>query len=193
MQRQRHPRLSGGQRRQIRTPFPNNAIPQSVLYLDPVAQAVQKLIPLPTGPNANAGALGNNFQNPFHANRTSTLPSFKLDHNLTRNAHLSFFYSFDKTNAQYTPGNGAYEGFPSTITAARGTFHNSDQERLNYDQTLSPTRVAARRHRFPAVRLQGLLADAGLQRPANPRLDRRHAEPAVPELRSGSFGESRRS
>src|SRR4029077_14602285 len=63
---------------QVRNPFPNNAIPQSVLYLDPVAQAIQKLIPLPTGPNARAGALGNNFQNPFHANRTSTLPSFKL-------------------------------------------------------------------------------------------------------------------
>jgi hypothetical protein len=126
---------------QVRNPFPGNKIPQSVLYLDPVAQAIQKLIPLPTGPNANAGALGNNFQNPFHANRTSTLPSFKIDHTLTKDAHLSFFYSRDGTNAQYTPGNGAYEGFPTPITAARGTFHNSDQERLNYDQTLSPTRV----------------------------------------------------
>ena len=126
---------------QVRTPFPGNKIPQSVLYLDPVAQAVQKLIPLPTGPNAAAGALGNNFQNPFHANRTSTLPSFKVDHQLTKDARLSFFWSYDQTNAQYTPGNGAFEGFPATITAARGTFHNSTQERLNYDQTLSPTRV----------------------------------------------------
>ncbi len=125
---------------QVRTPFPGNVIPLSVLR-DTVALAVQNLIPLPTGPNAAAGALGNNYQNPFHANRTSTLPSFKLDHQLNQNAHLSFYFAYDATSAQYTPGNGAYEGFPSTITEARGTFHNSTQQRLNYDQTLSPTRL----------------------------------------------------
>ncbi len=124
-----------------RTAFPGNKIPQTAQYVDPVFQKVQALIPLPTGPNAAAGALGNNFQKPFNAARTSTLPSFKLDHNLTRSSRLSFFYSYDETNAQYTPGNGAAEGFPATITAARGTFHNSTQERLNYDYNLSPTRL----------------------------------------------------
>jgi len=125
----------------FRDAFPGNKIPQTPRYLDPVMQAVQKLIPLPIGPNANAGALGNNFQNPFHADRTSTLPSFKMDHNLTQKSRLSFFWSYDETNAQFTPGNGAFEGFPATITAARGTFHNSTQTRLNYDNTLSPTRL----------------------------------------------------
>jgi len=130
-----------GSQVQVRSPFPGNKIPLSVAYLDSVAQKVQALLPMPTGPNAAAGALGNNFQNPFHANRTSTLPSFKLDHQLTQNARLSFYWVYDATSAQYTPGNGAFEGFPSTITEARGTFHNSTQERLNYDHTLSPTRL----------------------------------------------------
>ncbi len=124
-----------------RTQFPGNKIPQTAPYLDPVFLAVQKLIPLPVGPNANAGALGNNFQKPFNAARTSTLPSFKLDHNLTQKSRLSFFWSYDETNAQFTPGNGAYEGFPDTITAARGTFHNSTQTRLNYDYNLTPSRL----------------------------------------------------
>lgn len=125
----------------FRTAFPGNKIPQTALYLDPVMQAVQKLIPAPLGPNAAAGALGNNYQNPFNAARTSTLPSFKVDHNLTQSSRLSFYWAYDETNAQRTPGNGAYEGFPDTITAARGTFHNSTQTRLNYDNTLTPTRV----------------------------------------------------
>ena len=124
-----------------RSPFSGNRIPQAAPYLDSVFLAVQKLIPLPTGPNANAGALGNNFQSPFHANRTSTLPSLKVDHNLNARSHLSFFWSYDETDAQFTPGNGAFEGFPATITAARGTFHNSTQTRLNYDNNLTPTRV----------------------------------------------------
>jgi hypothetical protein len=124
-----------------RTPFPGNQIPQTARYLDPVMQAVQKLVPLPVGPNADRGSLGNNFQKPFHANRTSTLPSLKLDHNLTQSARVSFYYAYDETNAQRTPGNGAYEGFPDTITAARGTFHNSTQTRLNYDHNLTPTRL----------------------------------------------------
>jgi hypothetical protein len=124
-----------------RDPFPGNKIPQTGPYIDSVFQAVQKLVPLPVGPNANAGALGNNFQGPFHADRTSTLPSFKVDHNLTQQSRLSFYWSYDETNAQFTPGNGAFEGFPPTITAARGTFHNSTTTRLNYDNTLTPTRV----------------------------------------------------
>jgi hypothetical protein len=124
-----------------RNAFPGNKIPQTAPYLDSVFLNVQNLIPLPIGPNAAAGALGNNFQNPFNADRTSTLPSFKVDHNLTSTARLSFYYAYDATDAQHTPGNGAYEGFPDTITAARGTFHNSGQARLNYDQSLTPTRV----------------------------------------------------
>ena len=125
----------------FRDAFPGNKIPQTAAYVDSVFQAVQKLVPLPVGPNSNSGALGSNFQSPFHANRTSTLPSFKVDHNLTQKSRLSFFWSYDETNAQFTPGNGAFEGFPSTITAARGTFHNSTTTRLNYDNTLTPTRV----------------------------------------------------
>jgi hypothetical protein len=124
-----------------RTPFTGNKIPQVAPYVDPVFLAVQKLLPLPTGPNALAGALGNNYQNPFHANRTSTLPSLKADHNLNAKSHISFYWAYDETDAQFTPGNGAFEGFPATITAARGTFHNSTQTRLNYDNTLTPTRV----------------------------------------------------
>ncbi len=45
-----------------RTPFPGNKIPQVAPYVDPVFLKVQGLVPLPTGPNALAGALGNNFR-----------------------------------------------------------------------------------------------------------------------------------
>jgi hypothetical protein len=125
----------------FRDAFVGNKIPQTGPYVDSVFQAVQKLIPLPVGPNANAGALGNNYQNPFDAARTSTLPSFKVDHSLNDKQRLSFYYAYDQTNAQFTPGNGAYEGFPATITEARGTFHNSTTTRLNYDNALTPTRL----------------------------------------------------
>lgn len=120
-----------------RTAFVGNQIPVS--YFDPVAVKVQSLVPLPTGPNAAAGQIGNNYQKPFNANRTSQLPSLKADQNIRDFARLSVFWSFDGTNAQYTPGNGAFEGFPNPITSARGTFHNSTQVRINYDQTLTPT------------------------------------------------------
>jgi hypothetical protein len=120
-----------------RTAFPGNLVPAS--YFDPVALKIQSLVPLPIGPNSAAGQIGNNFQSPFNANRTSQLPSIKVDQNIRDFARLSVFWTFDGTNAQYTPGNGAYEGFPTPITAARGTFHNSTQVRINYDQTISPT------------------------------------------------------
>ena len=136
-----NPDCPAGSVLQYRTPFTNNQIPQVAPYVDSVFSKVQNLIPMPIGPNANAGALGNNFQNPFHSSRVSTLPSVKMDHNLTATQHLSFYWAYDQTNAQYTPGNGAYEGFPSTITMARGTFHNSTQTRLNYDNNLTATRV----------------------------------------------------
>ena len=104
-----------------------------------MALKVQALVPLPLGPNADAGQLGNNFQRKWPATKTSNLPSIKLDHNLTKSARLSYYWSFDKTNSQYSTPNGAYEGFPDTITEARATFHNSNTSRLNYDQTLTPT------------------------------------------------------
>ena len=122
---------------QYRDAFPGNVIPSS--YFDPVALKVQALLPSPVGPNADAGLLGNNFQRKWPATKTSNLPSIKLDHNLTQSARLSYYWSFDKTNSQYSTPNGAYEGFPDTITAARATFHNSNTSRLNYDQTLTPT------------------------------------------------------
>ncbi|MFM2125472.1 MAG: hypothetical protein RL328_1923, partial [Acidobacteriota bacterium] len=59
----------------VRTPFPGNVVPTSLL--DPIALAIQnKYIPLPKGPNADAGILVNNFYNPFKTWRITRTPAF---------------------------------------------------------------------------------------------------------------------
>ena len=50
-----------------------------------------------------------------------------------------FYYSENTTANQFNPTLGSMDGFPNTITAARGSFITNYQERLNYDRTLTPT------------------------------------------------------
>jgi hypothetical protein len=134
------PDCPAGSTVQYRTAFVGNQIPAS--YFDNVALKVQALVPLPLGPNFQAGQLGANYQRPWPAPKTSNLPSFKIDHALSTAGRLSFFWSMDKTNSQYSTPNGAYEGFPDTITNARATFHYSKTARLNYDHTRSSIEIS---------------------------------------------------
>jgi hypothetical protein len=113
-------------------PFENNKIPFS--RLDPVALAIQKLIPNPTGPGAF-----NNYLPVYPSVRHTTIPSIKVDQMLGANHRLSFYWSFTHTDSQFSSIYGNYEGLPTPITQARGTFIHSHVERLNYDWTIRPT------------------------------------------------------
>ncbi|HEX4277999.1 MAG TPA: TonB-dependent receptor [Bryobacteraceae bacterium] len=113
-------------------PFPNNTIPAS--RFDPVALKVQSLIPGPTG-----GGTINNFSTTQPSIRHTTIPAVKIDQLIGSRQKISFYWSFTHTDSQYSQIYGNYEGFPTPITQARGTFIHSHVERLNDDFTLSPT------------------------------------------------------
>jgi hypothetical protein len=115
--------------------FPNNVIPTS--RLDPVALKIQSLIP-----TANGGTTINNFTTTQPSVRHTTIPAVKADQLIGQKQKLSFYWSFTHTDSQYSQIYGNYEGFPTPVTQARGTFIHSHVERLNYDYTISPTLLA---------------------------------------------------
>jgi hypothetical protein len=116
----------------IRDPFPNNLIPTA--QLDPVAVAIQKLIPAPTGP----GVI-NNYLNAYPSSRVTGIPAFKIDQLLGPNDKLSFYFSRTGTVSLYSPGLGQADGLPLPITAAVGSLVNSRLYRLNFEHTITPT------------------------------------------------------
>ncbi|MCU1334835.1 MAG: hypothetical protein JWO19_416 [Bryobacterales bacterium] len=122
----------------VRNPFPDNKIP--LARQDQVALNIQKLIPLPRGPNALT-QVGSNFNGLQNSHRTTEIPSLKIDQSIGSKGHLSFFWSRTVTADQYPiVGSPATpEGFPSPITTAIGNFDNAHNERLNYDHSLTPT------------------------------------------------------
>lgn len=117
----------------ITDPFANNMIPGN--RLDPVASRIQGQIPLPTIP----GRFFNNYLPTYPSVRHTTIPSVKVDQILGAKSKLSFYWSFTHTDSAFSPIYGQSEGFPNSITEDRGTFIHSHVERLNYDNTLTPT------------------------------------------------------
>lgn len=115
----------------VRDSFPNNIIPQS--RFDPVAVKVQNLIPLPNQPG-----LVNNAIFPYTSDRVTTAPSIKIDHSLSSNQKISFFWSEIKTASQYSNTTGSADGLPPLISAAIGTFITSHISRLNYERIITP-------------------------------------------------------
>jgi len=117
-------RLVGGQ--QVRSPYANNAIPIS--SMDPVALAVQKLIPA-----ANQPGDINNYVIPSYTSFTHTTNfSFKIDENVSPTIKISGYYAHDKNYAPFQ------NGLPAVIGNA-DTNNTNHTIRLNYDQTLRPT------------------------------------------------------
>jgi hypothetical protein len=113
-------------------PFPNNQIPSSMIT--PMAKAVMALIPAPTN-----GSLTNNYTGADSSNRTSRIPSLKVDQSLGNKGKLSFYWGLTGTVSQFSSPNGNADGLPDEISGARGTFIHSLTERLNYDYTVTPT------------------------------------------------------
>ena len=110
----------------IRNPFPNNTIPS--MELDPVALAVENLIPLPT----NSGLI-NNYLTTYTNPRISDIPSLKFDYQLSSKSKLSGYWS---RTATHSPNNGP---LPIPITTAVPSNIVANTIRLNFDQTITPT------------------------------------------------------
>jgi hypothetical protein len=122
----------------VRDPFPGNQIPTSLF--DPVAVAIQsKYIPLPKGPNHDAGVLINNYYNPFETSRITRSPAVKIDQNLGSRGRLSFSWTDNNTRSPVQALGGLAEGLPEPITANLGTYEKSPTYRLNFDYTIRPT------------------------------------------------------
>ncbi|MBI4555937.1 MAG: TonB-dependent receptor [Candidatus Hydrogenedentes bacterium] len=116
----------------VRDPFPNNQIPLG--RMDPVALKIQSMIPMPNTPD-----LVNNFRPSFPSKRYTTIPAFKVDHNLNSRNKLSFYWQRTETSSQFSAQFGGADGLPAPITQARGTFIESWISRVNWDYTISPT------------------------------------------------------
>lgn len=110
----------------VRTPFPGNKIP--LTSIDPTAKIIQDMIPA-----ANSFGLLN-YTAPAYSNyRHTTIPSVKIDHNLSARIKLSGYYSATKT---FSPQNN---GFPQPYTALQPQNALAQTIRLNLDTTLTPT------------------------------------------------------
>jgi hypothetical protein len=113
----------------VRDPFPNNVIPSGAM--DPSALKVLALLPTPTN-----GNLINNYIIPGYTNfRHTTIPSFKIDHSINENNRLSFYFSDTR---QRSP---AANGFTQVFTAAAPQGTDAYTYRINYDRTVSPTKL----------------------------------------------------
>jgi hypothetical protein len=120
-------RIVGGQR--VRDPFENNIIPPE--RFDPVAKAIQDMIPPPTN-----SSLTNNYQANFTNPNVKSIPSVKIDHYLSDAIKLSGYYSYTKESSyQFVDG----LDWPGTqMLKNPRTAHTI---RINYDHTLSPTKL----------------------------------------------------
>jgi len=117
-------RLVNGQ--QVRTPYPNNQIP--LTSMDPVAVAVQKLIPA-----ANSPGTINNYTVPSYTSFTHTTNfSLKFDQNLSSTIKLSGYYGHNENFSPFA------NGLPRVLGNA-DTDNTNHTTRVNYDQTVRPT------------------------------------------------------
>jgi hypothetical protein len=133
----------------VRTPFPNNTLPQS--RMDPVALKIQNLIPAPQ----NNLAL-NNWQQVYPNNKQMNVPSIKIDQILTDKMKLSFYFSRFSTNQYVNP-----DGLPIPLTHLRILYERNDTYRTNYDYNITPTLllhagIGYIRYRNPDVMLDGV-------------------------------------
>ncbi len=117
-------RLVGGA--QVRTPYVNNQMP--LTSMDPVALAVQKLMPV-----ANRTGTINNYAVPTWKRFTHTTNlSFKFDQNLSSTIKLNAYYSQVHNLSPFENGQPRQLGGADTNNWNRTT-------RIGYDQTITPT------------------------------------------------------
>ena len=121
----------------VTDPFTGNVIPPKML--DPVAQKIQSMLPMPlcvAGPPCNPNGVINNYQNTQPVSRDTEAPSLKLDQLLGPRDKLSFFWS---RTATFTSNGYGQDGLPQPVSYTFGGGIYANRERLNYDHTISPT------------------------------------------------------
>ena len=110
----------------VRDPFPGNKIPTS--QMDPTSKIIQDMIPMPNSPGLF------NYTAPGYQNfRHTTIPSLKVDQNLSAKMKVSGYYSATHT---VSPQNN---GFPQPYTNLQPQEDLAQTIRLNYDYTVTPT------------------------------------------------------
>ncbi len=121
----------------VTTPFPNNTILASLM--DPMSLKMQALFPQPfcvAGGLCNVNSPVNNYQQNEYAHRSTFIPSLKLDQIIGPNDKLSFYWS---RTGSYCLTCYGYDGLPQPISGTFGAGIYSQDERLNYDRTITPT------------------------------------------------------
>jgi hypothetical protein len=119
----------------VRDQFPNNSIP--IARFDPISVKLQSMIPNPIG--ANAGALINNFTNPYPSSDKRSVPSIKVDQNLGSKAKVSFFWQRSRQDTLGGTGLQQGDGLPGYLTTSLASFVKGPTYRVNFDYTLKPT------------------------------------------------------
>jgi hypothetical protein len=111
----------------VENPFPNNIIPYS--RMDPSSLLYQALFIKPT----QGGLVNNAIQPAFSNYRHTTIPSIKIDQNLSSKMKISGYYSQTYT---YSPNSN---GFAEELSPATPQEGRAQTIRANFDDTLTPT------------------------------------------------------
>jgi hypothetical protein len=119
----------------VRTAFMNNTIP--LTRLDPVAVRIQNLIPQPQGQFATQ--LINNYVNPYTIHVKNHIPSIKVDHSLSSKIKVSYNWGEALMATPGPPTNTSEDGFPTLLSDFLPSNFLTTSNRLNYDQTITPT------------------------------------------------------
>jgi hypothetical protein len=112
----------------VRDTFPDNTIP--IDRFDPVAAAIQALIPAPTN-----SLVTNNYVPNFDIPNVKTVPAVKIDHSFSAAIKLSGYWSEAFTYTDYGRTDGIL--WPGTFGYQHTIWTHTI--RLNYDHTLNPT------------------------------------------------------
>ncbi len=118
---------------QVRDAFAGNKIP--VARFDPIALKVLSYVPLPSGSNFDKGLATGNYIGEWNADRTSKIPSIKIDQNVGSASRVSFYLQETNTRSPRSPS-GA-DAMPDQITGGIRTFSSGTTVRLNLDHNLS--------------------------------------------------------
>jgi hypothetical protein len=111
----------------VASPFPGNTIPKSMI--DPTAQIIQNLFPLPNNPSPVL-----NYNIPGYSDyRHTTIPSIKVDELISSKLKLSVYYSANHTFSPQT------NGFPQAFSVATVQDSLAQTARVNLDDTVTPT------------------------------------------------------
>jgi hypothetical protein len=115
----------------VENPFPNNIIPFS--RLDPSVLKYQAFFIKPNLGGSNPGLNNNNLAPPFSNYRHTTIPSIKIDQNISSKMKVSGYYSATRT---FSPNANGYTNLEEPATPQ---VQNSQTIRANFDYTLTPT------------------------------------------------------